>query len=184
MNIARAADSAATLAHTTGDAVFSLWQGFDEADKEYETFSREVSQLVTCWLMLRLSLQNTACPTKEQIPRPLHRIVYDTNAILNDLQHNLDQFRSGIGRHERVVRAGFLKLISTQETERRRRLQRFVMQRRISLQRSQIVYAKAVIDIVNAVIQCANSSRAVVEILMRSQTRATSRRPTPIGASN
>ncbi|KAJ9611167.1 hypothetical protein H2200_004350 [Cladophialophora chaetospira] len=155
LNIARAADAVATLAYSVGDTIFELWQGSSEAGKEYETVSREIIQLGTCWVTLRQSLQTTVCAPTEHLLRPLHRIIYDTNAILNDLKTNLNQFRISTERHEKVVKGGFFRFASFQESERRRWLHRFIRKRKISLQRSQIVYAKTVIDVVNAVIQFA-----------------------------
>ena len=165
LNIARAADNSAKLAYAVGDTIFELWQGFSEAGREYERFSREVSQLGTCWVTLRQSLQQTLCPPTEHILRPLHRIIYDTNAILNDLKINLNQFRTGTERYERLAGGGFLRYLSSLESERRRRLQKFIRKRKIPLQRSQIVYAKAVIDVVIAVFQYECLSSAFVGFL-------------------
>ena len=155
VNIATAVGRTATGAYTVGHIIFDFWQGFcNDVSRQYATFSREIKQLETCWLMLRPFLQSPICTLTETILRPLHRIVHDTNAILKDLQQAVDQFRNGTARREGVIGNKFLKIVSIPELEQRRRFRKFIDRPRMSLRRNQMVYAKTLTDIVVAVTQC------------------------------
>ncbi|KIW69213.1 hypothetical protein PV04_05103 [Phialophora macrospora] len=153
VSIARRAREAAEDAYTVGQVMFDLWQGYNEAGRDYETFSRDLNQLGHCCMLVCPFLLNPSCAFSGHILRPLHRIIHDIIAIVTDLRHGLDQFRDEIGRHERVIGIRLFRLITTPEHERRRRLQRFPQRQRIVLQRSQLRYATSILNLVVAVVQ-------------------------------
>ena len=181
--IATAVAHTTTRAYTLGQVIFDdLWQGFDEAGKEYDTFSVQLKQLGACLMIVRPFLLNPNCPFSEFILRHLHRVVQDTHAILADLQQAVDRLRNGTERHERIIGIGFLRFSSSRENERRKRLQKFIKRRRIDLQRSQIVYAKSVLETIVAVVQCVESFQGRIHADVILQTCASRRAPTTASA--
>jgi hypothetical protein len=141
------------LAASVGQSLFDLGDGISLATREFEVFSQEVNTFATVWMVVQPCLTDPSVALSGPLLRTIARIVGDTGTILEDLRQTVDLFSNEDDRKYKVTRSKFLRITTTPENERKRRLQKFLRRSKITLQRSQISYATTNLNVMLAVIQ-------------------------------
>ncbi|KAJ9500601.1 hypothetical protein H2202_003817 [Exophiala xenobiotica] len=141
------------LAASVGQSLFNLGDGISLATREFEVFSQEVNTFATVWMVVQPCLTDPSVALSGPLLRTIARIVGDTGTILEDLRQTVDLFSNEDDRKYKVTRNKFLRITTTPENERKRRLQKFLRRSKITLQRSQISYATTNLNVMLAVIQ-------------------------------
>ena len=151
--IAAAVGGLVGTAAKVGQRLYDFCDGVGLASREFEIFSQEVNTFASVWMVVQPCLRNQDVALSEPLLRTLRRILADTTAILEDLQDTVARFRSENERKDKVARHAFFRIASSPEDQRRKRLKKFVNRHKIILQRSQIFYATATLNVVLAVIE-------------------------------
>jgi hypothetical protein len=141
------------LAASVGQSLFNLGDGISLATREFEVFSQEVNTFAAVWMVVQPCLTDPSVALSGPLLRTIARIVGDTGTILEDLRQTVDLFSNEEDRKYKVTRSKFLRITTTPENERKRRLQKFLRRSKITLQRSQISYATTNLNVMLAVIQ-------------------------------
>jgi hypothetical protein len=104
---------------------FNLGDGISLATREFEVFSQEVNTFATVWMVVQPCLTDPSVALSGPLLRTIARIVGDTGTILEDLRQTVDLFSNEEDRKYKVTRSKFLRITTTPENERKRRLQSF-----------------------------------------------------------
>ena len=141
------------LAASVGQSLFNLCDGISLATREFEVFSQEVNTFATVWMVVQPCLTDPSVALSGPLIRTIARIVNDTRTILVDLRETVDLFSDENDRKYKVTQSKFLRITTSPEEQRQRRLKKFLKRSKITLQRSQISYATANLNVMLAVIQ-------------------------------
>ena len=141
------------LAASVGQSLFNLGDNIRHATREFEVFSQEVNTFASVWMVVQPCLTDPSVPLSDPALRTIDRIIRDTGIILEDLRQTLDLFSNEDDRKYNVTRSRYLRIITTPENERKKRLQKFLRRSKITLQRSQISFATTNLNVMLAVIQ-------------------------------
>jgi len=144
------------IASVVGQRLFEVWRDFSRvtaAIREFAAFSREINTFASDWVLVQPCLRSPNYSLSDEILGTLAHIAYDTRYILSDLHRMVDSFRNQNDLADRVRKRWFICTASPPEGERRERLRRFLIWRKIVVQRNQIVFATTTLNVVLAAIQ-------------------------------
>lgn len=129
----------ARLAASIGQALFNLCDSVSLATREFEVFSQEVNTFATVWIVVQPCLTDPSVTLSGPLIRAIARIVNDTRTILVDLRATVALFSDENDRECKVMQRKFLRITTSPEEQRQRRLEKFLKRSKTALQRSQII---------------------------------------------
>ena len=143
---------------TLGTKLYSLYDRYCAASKEFEAFGREVKAFGGTWQMVQPCLDNARPLLSLDCLQTLTNICNGTKDILEDVTETIETFAFKDKRATRKAKQGttltFLCFGDKPATDDRgHRIRKFFMSNDFTLQRSQLLYANTTLRLVLTVIK-------------------------------